>query len=386
MRILLVSQEYPPETGWGGIGTYLGLHAPALGAAGHEVHVLSVVRGQESRDCERDGVVVHRRPLTGHVRGPGRIAQQTWGRLELAWAVRRQLRSMPQVDVIESPEWMAESLMIRRRPLVVRLHSSAAQIFPHVGRTGPDATLAIALERRGMRRADLLIGSAVQIEAIATERGLPPTVQIPYPIATRPPRAAWNGGPPRIVFAGRFEARKGPDVLVEALPHVVERFADARLVLVGRDTTTAGGRSVLESLRGRARELGVEDSIEVEESWGREAVEAALEGAAVCAVPSRWESFGYVAAEALSGATPTIVSSWPSLAEIAGGDAVVPEETGEGWGRALAGAIADPGSARAAAEERRRRLAELAGPEVVAARSAEAYERARRGPRSRSGG
>ena len=30
MRVLLVSQEFPPETGWGGIGTYLRILAPAL--------------------------------------------------------------------------------------------------------------------------------------------------------------------------------------------------------------------------------------------------------------------------------------------------------------------------------------------------------------------
>ena len=94
-----------------------------------------------------------------------------------------------------------------------------------------------------MRRADLLIGLRVQIEAIDGERGTAAGGRDPLPDRhPRRPEPPGRAAPPRIVFAGRFEPRKGPDMLVEALPHVVERFADARLVLVGRDTTTAGGR------------------------------------------------------------------------------------------------------------------------------------------------
>src|SRR5207302_4227610 len=41
LRILFVSMEYPPETGGGGIGSYVAIIAPALVARGHEFHVLS---------------------------------------------------------------------------------------------------------------------------------------------------------------------------------------------------------------------------------------------------------------------------------------------------------------------------------------------------------
>jgi hypothetical protein len=41
MKICLVSQEYPPETGWGGIGTYTRHLAKGLAARGHQVTVVS---------------------------------------------------------------------------------------------------------------------------------------------------------------------------------------------------------------------------------------------------------------------------------------------------------------------------------------------------------
>src|SRR6266508_3748256 len=41
MRLLFVSQEYPPETGYGGIGTQTYAKAHGLAKRGHHVHVLS---------------------------------------------------------------------------------------------------------------------------------------------------------------------------------------------------------------------------------------------------------------------------------------------------------------------------------------------------------
>ena len=44
MKIGLLSYEYPPDTGFGGIGTYTWYHARALARLGHQVHVLAGAR------------------------------------------------------------------------------------------------------------------------------------------------------------------------------------------------------------------------------------------------------------------------------------------------------------------------------------------------------
>ena len=41
MRIGLISYEYPPQQGLGGVGTYFFRLAGALGHAGHDVHVVT---------------------------------------------------------------------------------------------------------------------------------------------------------------------------------------------------------------------------------------------------------------------------------------------------------------------------------------------------------
>ena len=40
MRILFISNEYPPDTGLGGIGTYTGHIAEGLALRGHTVQVI----------------------------------------------------------------------------------------------------------------------------------------------------------------------------------------------------------------------------------------------------------------------------------------------------------------------------------------------------------
>src|SRR3954463_2583628 len=60
MRIGLVSYEYPPQRGLGGVGTYTFRLAGALGRAGHQVVVLA--GPTEDVDTPQPNVTLHRIP------------------------------------------------------------------------------------------------------------------------------------------------------------------------------------------------------------------------------------------------------------------------------------------------------------------------------------
>src|SRR5437667_6642075 len=62
MKICLVSQEYPPETGGGGIGTQTYLKAKGLSERGHLVHVVSASWDDEARLQQDGDIVIHRIP------------------------------------------------------------------------------------------------------------------------------------------------------------------------------------------------------------------------------------------------------------------------------------------------------------------------------------
>jgi glycosyltransferase involved in cell wall biosynthesis len=142
-----------------------------------------------------------------------------------------------------------------------------------------------------------------------------------------------------ILAVGTVERRKNLEVLVRALA----RLKGARLIAVGPPTPYAHACAAL------ARELGVEDRVELRGYVPREDLLALYEDAAVAAVPSLYEGFGYGAAQALCAGVPCVVSERSSLPEVAGGDAAVAgAEDVDAWVAALAAALRGDGDARAA--------------------------------------
>lgn len=389
MRILLVSQELPPETGWGGIGTYVHTISRALAAKGADVHALSVVEGQPASCKQSEGVTIHRQPLPV-LRRPARRAPEVWRRVWLpataAWLTQR-LRVVP--DVVECPEWMAEGLGIalgRRLPLVVHLHSSARQLFPLTGQgnelRGLDGRAAVWLEEATVRRAHAVISTPWNLAEMAPRLGLDPGAlhALWYPLELPERLPMPNAKSPQVTFLGRFEPRKGPDVLLRAAPEVLAAVPDARFAFVGRDATTPGGTASAEWLRREAVRLGVAHAVEVREEFGRDAVLRALQETTVCAFPSRWESFGYAVAEAQGAGRPVVVSSIPALRALVDGGAsgaIAPDENPGSWAAPLIDLLRDPVRAGVVGEAGAARVALIADPSRVADQTIAVYERAR---------
>jgi glycosyltransferase involved in cell wall biosynthesis len=390
MRVLLVTQEYPPETRWGGIGTYAGILAPALAAAGAEVHVLSVVRGQDRRTTAAHGVQVHRAPVIAPP-GVGRLSghPETWRRLTIAANVAREQRRLEHdlgvtFDVAECPEWNAEGLLLGRRralPVVVRMHSAASQVFPFLGPIGPDERRAIRIEDDAISRATLVTGTHAQIAYVRARLGLPDAQLREITLPVQPVQALpLPSGAPVICFAGRFEHRKAPETLVRALPAVRAELPDVRLVLVGRDCARPGIASSVTWLANLASDLGVGAAIEIIDGWSTSGgVARAIASATVCAAPSRWESFGYVAAEAAALGRPIAASALPGFSDI-----VVDHETGRlvplddiaAWSETLVQMLRDRERCAAMGAAAAARVATECAPDRVAMLTLAAYEAA----------
>lgn len=380
-----MSQEFPPDTDWGGIGTYGGIITPALAKLGVEVHVLSVVPGQDRKHELRDGVHVHRAPLR-RPRGIGRISHlpQTWGRASLAAAIRWEARRLGlDFDVVETPEWWAEGLAMaywRPAPLVVRLHSGAAHVFPHLGKLGVDERLAARCENALIRRADVVTGTRAIIEQVSRDLHLSAERLRPiiYPVRAAEPLSDPEG-PPRILFAGRLEPRKGPDVLIRAAPRILAERPDVRFAFLGAESDGPDGRPYGEYLRELARRLGVAEAIEIAgRRGGPETVAQELGRSAICAVPSRWESMGYVAAEAAALGRPVVGSRITALEEIIRDNLtgrLVPADDIDGWSDAILDVLSLPAERRREMGAAGAQLIEsLCNPDRVARQTLDAYE------------
>lgn len=171
-----------------------------------------------------------------------------------------------------------------------------------------------------------------------------------------------------ILVPGTVERRKNLEVMIRALPLI---GAHMRIVSAGPFTPYRE-----ECLR-LAESLGVGDRVELRGYIERAALIDLYAKCALVAVPSRYEGFGYAAAQALCAGAPVVVSDRSSLPEIVGEDApVVPADDPSAWAAAITAIVSDPRAAQAHSDSVRARSIERFSWARAAAQMLTVYERA----------
>jgi D-inositol-3-phosphate glycosyltransferase len=113
-----------------------------------------------------------------------------------------------------------------------------------------------------------------------------------------------------ILYVGRIHPIKGIETLLKALSILVERFGFSRkeigLLLIGGDPSENGGE--MERLKAISKRLKINDIVRFQGAQRYEDLPAFYSAADVLVLPSRHESFGMVALEAMACGTPVIAS------------------------------------------------------------------------------
>ena len=178
---------------------------------------------------------------------------------------------------------------------------------------------------------------------------------------------------PVVLFAGRVQLLKGPDVLVRALGVLADHASESAgrgplpdgaaadcwrdgggaqvpaLVVVGG---ASGRPTAVRELEALAHQMGVTDHLVVRPAAPREELVDYFRAADVVAVPSHNESFGLVAAEAQAAGTPVVAAAVGGLQTVVQdgtSGVLVPDHSPWTWARVLGDLLAD--------DERLRRLA-----------------------------
>ncbi|MGE0639858.1 MAG: glycosyltransferase family 4 protein [Thermoanaerobaculia bacterium] len=320
MRIGLLSYEYPPETGFGGIGTFTRTHGRALAALGHEVVVLA---GAVTPDAL--AVDESENPAVWRLGDPAelRFAARMLGALGWWWSrnrwqnsirMRRLLRLAREkgaFDLLEFPDCGAEGLGLNPEDAprsVVRFHSPAALIMPFYPTRAGDRRLCALLEARSIGRAargiscstfllEELRGLRLGTSALEV-RVVPNGIECGEP-ASRAAGAfrARHGIPPSrpmILFTGRFEPRKGSELLLELVPRLLSRH-ELSFVVAGDDLFGIAERELLPRCSGS----DAKGSLHLTGRLPIEEVREALADADVVVLPSLWESCPYAVLEAM---------------------------------------------------------------------------------------
>ena len=119
-------------------------------------------------------------------------------------------------------------------------------------------------------------------------------------------------GGPLILFVGHVRARKGPQILVEALPQIRARHPGARLIVVGPDHGYA------DELQALARELGVGDAMDIVGVVDDEALPAYYAAADLFVFPTvtTIECLGLTFVQAMFSGTPVIATRIAGAPEV----------------------------------------------------------------------
>ncbi|TMM08128.1 MAG: glycosyltransferase family 4 protein [Actinobacteria bacterium] len=395
MRICIVSQEYPPETARGGIGSQNWTKAHALAGLGHEVHVLSSSTGATDGIATRegDGVTVHRIEPPGVefpvYEAPAYWVGYTWSVLA---ALQRLMKSL-EFDVIDFAEYGAEGFAYQLdrtpwsfAPVAVQLHGPLSMFAERIGwpEAGSDfERVGTFMEELSIQRADALMACSANIADFTAERhGVArDSIDVVHcgvdsSAFTPPPPGFREAQPPTVLFVGNLAANKGLGTVLDAVLLLRSRWPDLRLRVLGK-----GEGSFLDDLRARAHSAGTDDALELLGFvQDRAALPDLYRSADVFASPAQHEvGVANVYIEAMACACPVVAAETGAAPEaVADGESGLLVRPGDvrGTAAALERILGDPELARRMGEGGRRRVDEYFSIDRYVERVLGTYERA----------
>jgi glycosyltransferase involved in cell wall biosynthesis len=330
MKIAFISYECLPDTGGGGIGTYIPEASQMLARRGHHVEVFAGSPTRQGTEETGVGVRIHR------ILVPTRECFAT----QVAPVYSERQRQIG-FDVLEGPDYMADAFLAAKQApgpaLVVKLHVSRqlvnrirycqlpfwrrqlSRIGTRLRREGPywsPRHPVHLVETAHVLQADELAAPSHAMAAQAAQQwGLRRETISVFPLPFTPTREYLEippgGGQNVVGYFGRLEPLKGAVDLVRAIPDVLRRHPATEFWFVGSSTPemTQSLCRILGSRRDSVRFLG---------PVAREAIPTLLAQTRVCVFPSLWESFGYACCEAMAAARAVIGTKACGLEEVLG--------------------------------------------------------------------
>lgn len=324
-RLCLLTQTLPSGQ-VGGISRYMWDAARALSRRGHEVRLITQGGSHSTVDLE-EGVWVHRiapRSATTEPVLADAPPERVWNQADVIADEVVRLSQHRPIDAVYAAVWDTEAIATLERsatPVVTALVTTLAitlELRPEWQRD--NAFLhgyvepLIAAERSLVERSHLVhaLSHAVATEVERTSRLLlDPARLVVAPLGVEDRIDPTEEPPTRhgceVLFVGRFEKRKGVDLVLGSLPALLQERPDVRVVMIGRDDLDGEDgvpyRQAFEEAHMGAPWLDRIDfrgEVDDAELWD------AYRSCDIFVAPSRFESFGLIFVEAMMCSRPVV--------------------------------------------------------------------------------
>ena len=323
MKILMLTWEYPPRV-VGGISRVVHDLSKKMLKDGHEVTVVTYKDGDLLGFEDDKGVKVHR--IDNYMINPNNFIDWVMQmNFNMIAKVNEIIAQEGQFDVIHAHDWLvayaAKTLKNSYNiPIVTTIHATEAGrnsgIHDEQQRYINDTEWMLTYES-----AEVIVNSNYMKNDLQRLFGLPYEKINVVPNGVN--LTLFNGverdynfrrkyamdNEKIILFMGRLVYEKGIQHLIDAMPKILEKYNDSKLVICGK-----GG--MIEELKMQVEAMGISNKVYFAGYLHGKDVQRMYKAADVAVFPSTYEPFGIVALEAMLSEIPVVASDIGGLNEI----------------------------------------------------------------------
>lgn len=335
LNIVLVNQGYPPEQ-TDGNSRHNGVLAEELASRGHNVYVVARAEGGKHKTIEfRNGVWLYRhqpKKLVRAVTGHGRVDDQLAHAKSVYYTVK-EIKDKHGIDAILVPVWDVEGLAILKHklaPTILSLMSPLKKVVETqwFGVDEPSYEITYDFERFCVLNADAVmpisdnikqtIGDLYDINWKKVETRVPVRM-IPLGVNDQfiGEKAKKKSDEVRLLYVGRFERRKGIDLLFKALSALMEKHKNLHVDLIGDKTLVdENGVNYFAEFEAKYKKEAWFKRLYVPGFVSEKELADKYKECDVFVAPSRYESFGQIYIEAMASGKPVIGSKTGGIPEV----------------------------------------------------------------------
>ncbi|MEO6134747.1 MAG: glycosyltransferase family 4 protein [Ginsengibacter sp.] len=337
MRIAYISHEFPPDTGKGGIGTYVSQVAKAMAEQGDEVHVFA---GSPNRDASEflNGYYVHRVQCKNGNDFREKVVTifatqntiATFGIIESpeingnAWEIKKIFPSIPLVVRLHAPDHLVESLKKTYLPFAAKLRFVLGSIrrfkfdlgyWRSYNKDTDSDYQFIQLANHISAPSQAMKDWTVKNWQIDPDKiTIIPNIFSPSQDLLNIPfieKAAYH----RIVFFGRLNVLKGLVNATKAMKKILTKYPDWQFRVIGDDGPGPNNNiSMRDWMKMQLAE--VSDRVEFMDGMAYDNLPAAISDCEIVLLPSLFESFSYTCAEAMAAGKAVVGSNNAGMADL----------------------------------------------------------------------